>query len=142
MGLLSQMVMESVLDEKIRLDFGEYKTLDSKKPEGAGICWIYRADSKGQPKELVYIAETGRIENLLDELAEMKNDDRQVVYCFAPVKRDKNILLRAKAALIFEFKPECNENGKDNFNYGKTEITINGGKFPYYEFTVDRRERS
>ena len=123
--------------EAVTLVFGDYQPV-SKKPNEAGIYCIYRADNGGRPKELLYVGETGNLESPITDICKDWNEKNEPVYCLAPMKNGKDELLRAKSALIYKFKPERNEKGKDSFNYGKMSVLITGGKFPCSMFIIGK----
>lgn len=147
---LATMIMEGNLgmyDGKITLDFDGYHSIDdNQKPEEAGIYCIYRADSKGKPLELLYIGESGDIKERFsnhehyEDWREKLRKDEKLVFSYATVKGEC-ARKRAEAALIFMFKPVCNTQDKNSFNYNTTTVTVKGN-FTCFKFTVRKDERS
>lgn len=140
------------MEKTIELEFAGYwlDTNGSKVPDESGVYLVYvcrynKDKDTVTLRKLIYI---GEAEDANDRIAnhEKRKDwvdqvpeGLQLCYSFAPAnKSDRE---RAEAALIFYYKPVCNDKGKDSFNYDKTTVKSSGRcKFINSEITVERTE--
>ena len=143
---LAQMIMESMPE----LDFkGYYSVDDGEKPEKPEIYCIYRANSDGEPVELLYIGESENIkerfighEHYEDWEGELLPDEN-LVFSYAVFNSREIARKRAEAALIFAHKPVCNKQSTETFGYDTTTVTTKGkNAFLCPKFIVRKNERS
>ncbi len=122
-------------------------------PNASGIYLVYRGvynkDVKPKPtvtlKQLIYIGESEKARDRITEEHEGREcwEDKLKtgeVLCYGFASADKANRERGEAALIFEMKPICNDQGKDSFNYEQTTIKSTGEclRFIPAEFTVEK----
>ncbi len=129
----------------INLDFDGYyitEWLPTEKHQCGGVYVVYTGKptvpGKCSLREMLYIGKSKDISNRFSTSHHKYQDclnsllDGEQLYLFFADVDDEE---RAEAALIYHFKPPCNENLKDHLNCPSTEITVSGKKI-FESFTV------
>jgi predicted GIY-YIG superfamily endonuclease len=109
---------------------------EMEKLNYSGIYFVilgYTTDKKkSELKEIIYIGESANISKRFETHNKRKKwfekaieDNGQLFFYAARVEQEK-IREDTEKALIYHFKPCCNDEGKDSFDKEETEITIYG----------------
>ena len=97
----------------------------------SGVYAVYRGINK-YPTKLLYIGRTGDFSDrpsknhhkYKDWQREIVKNKEELYFSFAATDEEKI----AEAALIFKYKPEFNEIGKESFIYRETRVKTSGTK--------------
>ena len=121
----------------------------SSVPNNSGIYLVYccsKTENGISIRKLIYIGESNKVRERIeghekkDECWNKKLQSGEVLcYSFAPI--DNPDRERTEAALIFKYKPECNDEFVDNFPFDQTTVNSTGKrKFISPSFTVNKTQ--
>jgi excinuclease UvrABC nuclease subunit len=131
-----------------RLDFDGYwrdANIDGV-PEEAGVYLVYACEfNKPQGtvklRKLLYVGEAEDVRTRIKDHEKRDcwegelSQGEEICFSFTPL--DDPNRERAEAALIYQHKPECNDEHKDEFNYETTTVISTGKcKFIVPSFTI------
>jgi hypothetical protein len=141
-----------MVDNLIDIFFDGYWVDEDKDyiPQKPGIYCVYtcthhEAIKKIDIRKLVYIGEADNVRKQIfihekrSRWMEHVEDGEVLCFSFGKIAySDRKDRKRAEAAMIFKYKPPCNDEYKDSFPYDETTLSLTGKLALLCKFTLNK----